>query len=98
MTCPTCQTVAATTRAQLDNRLRDLREFQAGFQKRPQCGGTDWGTTEDFIQPTTAPLRAPTGSKSEHDHRPDFMTILFVGLGLLGIVMFFLKIMGATVH
>lgn len=52
MTCPTCQPLAATTRAQLDNRLRDIRDFQAGFEKCPHCAGIDWGTAEDSIGST----------------------------------------------
>lgn len=63
MTCPTCQPLAATTRAVLDRRLRDVRDHQSGFAKCPQCGGADWGITEDFIKPTKpsferAPLQA----------------------------------------
>jgi hypothetical protein len=57
MTCPACQPLAATGRAQLDGRLRDVREFQSGFARCPQCGGTDWGTTEEFILPSSPLVR-----------------------------------------
>jgi hypothetical protein len=90
--------LAATTRAVLDSRLRDIRDHQSGFESCPHCGGTDWGTTEDFIQPIAGPLRAASRSKSEHNDSPDFFTILFCGLGILSVILLFFKIMGATVH
>ena len=53
MTCPYCEPWAARTRRRLEHRKRkimaDGRFSQA--DPCPECGETDWATTESFLDP-----------------------------------------------
>ena len=50
MTCPTCQHWTATSKSQLQRRLDNIARFpQVGVHHCPDCGATDWATTNEFI-------------------------------------------------
>lgn len=56
LVCPICAKWAATSRAQLDNRLRNMADHVGVPPYSCQaCGGTAWATTEDFIRAEPEP-------------------------------------------
>jgi hypothetical protein len=53
MTCSHCEPWAARTRRRLERRRRKLEAYGRFSQADPcpECGETDWATTERFIDP-----------------------------------------------
>lgn len=51
MICPNCAPMFATTREQLDQRLKNMAQVP-GAQVHPcdKCGGTDWATSHEMIK------------------------------------------------
>lgn len=54
--CPVCLPTYATTRAQLENRKRNLASMP-GSQPHPcpACGSIEWATSEAMIRPEPEP-------------------------------------------
>lgn len=61
MTCANCEGWAAKSLEQLRRRLRNIEEHpEVTPHVCPNCKGTDWATTEEFIKKPSAegPLKA----------------------------------------
>lgn len=56
MVCPNCQSWAARSHAQLQNRLANMVDVpEARPFPCPECSSTDWATTRAFIRELSTP-------------------------------------------
>lgn len=60
-TCPFCLAMASRSKAALDNRIANIKAYpEVRIAECPQCGGTEWATTDATIH--VAPLILPMTS------------------------------------